>query len=125
MKRITKLQTNKWNGRLFTSASHLNDLFLSKAIRREIISERHGLHWSEYTYRFTTHHGVVLAEVKKYSDHGFSSQAYGVEIPVSSLVDPAKSDIEFSVWQRTARFFRKHPVIASIAFKEFGREAFY
>lgn len=122
MKKVTSLSASFIDGSYYTSASHLQDLFESKAVNRSVIAERHGVNWSEYTYRFTSHHGVVLADVTKYSDYGFSSQAYGVKVSTNTLKNPIKVDIDDLIYEATCKFLRKNKVIKKIAFIEKGRE---
>lgn len=111
------------SGSYATSHLHLHDLANAKMIKCEIINQRHGLHWTVSTIRYTTHHGIVLAECEKDSTLGYCSQAYGVKIPVSDLKCPKKSAIEFEIYEREIKMLR-NKVIRKIAFKERGRDAF-
>ena len=124
MKKLTQLNANYWNGKYYTSADHLNKLYLSGVISRTVIAQRSGLNWVEFTYQFATHYGIVLGDITKYSDHGFCSQAYGVEIPVNTLKSEFKQNVEFSVWERDTKILRRNKVIAKIALIERGLQAF-
>ncbi len=107
MKKVTKLQVNDWYGKKFTSADHLATLAANKVIKVEVTPFNFGLHWSESSYKFLTHDGREIATVSKYSDWGFSSQAYGVELKnVTSLVSDIKRKIKSDVWMRDFKFIQ-------------------
>lgn len=109
MKKVTQLQVNTWYGKKFTSADHLNTLAQNKVIKVEVKQINCGLHWSESAYKFLTHDGREIATVYKYSDWGFSSQAYGVELKnVTSLKSDFKRKVETDVWMNDFNFIQKN-----------------
>lgn len=73
-----------WDNKWYTSADDLHSSYKNGNINMQVNPMGHGLHWSESLYTFTTKEGIFIAEFTKYSDYGFSSQAYGIEIKTAN-----------------------------------------
>lgn len=72
-----------WKGKFYAAACDINEAAMKGLINRQVQEMQYG---SNYTY--TTLEGVLICKFYKDSCFGFSSQAYGVEVPAPYLMFP-------------------------------------
>lgn len=98
MKNSTKLQVRNWNGKNFTSSAELVDLFRNKCIKRISTGKVTGMHWWRESFEYYTHDGRFIASIEHNSDFMPSTQAYGIEVKVTSLVSEFKQQYRSKVF---------------------------
>lgn len=98
--KVTKLQVNDSWGKKFTSSAHLVELFHNKVIDRVSLGKTEGFHWWTETFNYFTHDGRLIAQITHNSDFGPCTQAYGVELKVTSLKSDFKINVANKVWSK-------------------------